>query len=147
MKTVLDLIKNQDVAVISKSNTVLDAARLMTEKKIGAVPVVEGDRVVGIFSERDIMNRVVARNLNPEKTKIEDVMTTDLIIGNSSESLDQIESRMKQSNIRHLPIVDGSKLVGIISLRDLLDAELDEKVEEIKIMTAYIHYIPPSFEN
>jgi CBS domain-containing protein len=147
MKTVRDLIRNQEVSVVSKNHSILDAARLMTEKKIGAVPVVEGDRVVGIFSERDIMNRVVARNLNPEKTRVEEVMTKELIVGNPDESLDQIEKRMKQSNIRHLPIIDGSKLIGIISLRDLLDAELDEKVEEIKIMTAYIHYIPPTFEN
>jgi len=147
MKNARDLISGQDLSVISEQETVYDAARLMAEKRIGALPVVDGDRVVGIFSERDIMNRVVARNLNPQKTFVEQVMTKDLIVGSPDETVEQILYRMKQSNIRHLPIVEGGKLVGILSLRDLLQADLNEKDEEIKIMTAYIHYIPPTFEN
>ncbi len=74
-------------------------------------------------------------------------MTKDLIVGTPEEDIEQILLRMKQSNIRHLPIVSFGKLVGILSLRDLLQADLNEKDEEIKIMTAYIHYIPPTFEN
>jgi FOG: CBS domain len=147
MKNARDLIAGQDLHVISEQETVYDAARLMAEKRIGAVPVVDGDRVVGIFSERDIMNRVVAKNLNPQKTIVEQVMTKDLIVGSPEEDIEQILYRMKQSNIRHLPIVQSGKLVGILSLRDLLQADLNEKDQEIKIMTAYIHYIPPTFEN
>ena len=74
-------------------------------------------------------------------------MTTELIVGAPDENIEQILGRMKQANIRHLPIVDNGKLVGIISFRDLLQADLNEKDEEIKIMTAYIHYIPPTFES
>ena|SRR4026207_2210496 len=147
MKTARELFSGQDLTVISKEQTVYDAACLMAEKKIGAVPVVEGGRVVGIFSERDIMNRVVARNLNPQKTSIEQVMTKELIVGTPEENIPQILSRMKQANIRHLPIIEEDKLVGIISFRDLLQADIREKDEEIKIMTAYIHYIPPTFES
>jgi CBS domain-containing protein len=147
MKNARDLIAGQDLCVISKQETVFDAACLMAEKRIGAVPVVEGELVVGIFSERDIMNRVVAKNLNPQKTLVEQVMTKDLIVGSPDEDIEQILYRMKQSNIRHLPIVHEGKLVGILSLRDLLQADLNEKDQEIKIMTAYIHYIPPTFEN
>src|SRR5688572_7619059 len=145
MKTARDLFSGQDLTVISKTDSVYNAARLMAEKKIGAVPVVEGERVVGIFSERDIMNRVVARNINPQTTTVDQVMTTDLIVGEPNENIEVILSRMKQANIRHLPIVEDGKLVGIISFRDLLQADLNERDEEIKIMTAYIHYIPPSF--
>jgi len=147
MKNARDLIAGQDLFVVSGEETVFDAACLMAEKRIGAVPVVEGDRVVGIFSERDIMNRVVAKNLNPQKTLVEQVMTKDLIVGTPEEDIEQILYRMKQSNIRHLPIVQSGKLIGILSLRDLLQADLNEKDQEIKIMTAYIHYIPPTFEN
>ena len=147
MKKARDLYSGQDLTVISKSETVYDAARLMSEKTIGALPVVEGERVVGIFSERDIMNRVVARNLNPQKTTVESVMTKDLIVGTPDEEIAQVLIRMKQANIRHLPIVEADKLVGIISFRDLLQADISEKAEEIKIMTAYIHYIPPTFES
>lgn len=147
MKTARDLFIGQDLTVISKNETVLEAAKLMADKKIGAVPVVEGERVVGIFSERDIMNRVVAKNINPQNTTVEQVMTTELIVGAPEENIEQILVRMKQANIRHLPIVDNGKLVGIISFRDLLQADLNEKDQEIMIMTAYIHYIPPTFES
>ena len=147
MKTARDLLIGQDLTVISKTRTVYDAAQIMAEKKIGALPVLEGERVVGIFSERDIMNRVVAKDKNPQKTTIDQVMTKDLIIGEPDENIEQILVRMKQANIRHLPIIDQGKLVGIISFRDLLQADLKEKDEEIKIMTAYIHYIPPTFES
>lgn len=146
MKTVRDLMIDQEVTVIAKSATVLEAAQKMAQKRIGAVPVLDGDRIVGIFSERDIMTRVVAKNLNPANTTVEQVMTKDLVLGAPEESIELVEQKMKQFNIRHLPIVSGNKLVGIISLRDLLSAELDEKVEEIRMMTAYIHYIPPTFE-
>ena len=147
MKTARDLFIGQDLTVISKTETVLEAAKLMADKNIGAVPVVEGERVVGIFSERDIMNRVVARNINPQNTTVDQVMTKELIVGGPDENIEQILVRMKQANIRHLPIVDNGKLVGIISFRDLLQADLNEKDAEIKIMTAYIHYIPPTFES
>jgi len=142
-----DLISGQDLSVISKTQTVFDAAKLMTERRIGALPVLEGERVVGIFSERDVMNRVVARNLNPQKTTVEQVMTKDLIVAEPDEDIETIITRMKQSNIRHLPIVQEGKLLGLLSIRDLLWADLIEKDEEIKIMTAYIHYIPPTFES
>ena len=147
MKTAQDLISEQELSVISKNQTVFEAAKLMTEKRIGALPVLEGERVVGIFSERDVMNRVVAKNLNPQTTTVEQVMTKDLIVGTPDEDIEAILGRMKQSNIRHLPIVEEGKLVGMLSLRDLLQADLIEKDEEIKIMTAYIHYIPPTFES
>jgi len=147
MKTARELMIGQELAVISKDHTVLEAACLMADRRIGAVPVVEGDRVVGIFSERDVMNRVVAKSLDPQKTFVEHVMTKELIVGSPEEDIEQILLRMKQSNIRHLPIVAVGKLVGILSLRDLLQADLNEKDEEIKIMTAYIHYIPPTFES
>lgn len=146
MKTASHLIAGQELSVISKDQSVFEAASLMTEKNIGAVPVVEGNRVVGIFSERDIMKRVVARSLDPQKTRVEEVMSTELIVGSPDEDIVQIESKMKLAGIRHLPIIQEDQLIGILSLRDLLQAEMDEKDEEIKIMTAYIHYIPPSFE-
>jgi CBS domain-containing protein len=144
MKTVLDLISGHELFVISKKQTVVEAAQLMSAKNIGAAPVVENDRVVGIFSERDIMNRVVAKNLDPQKTTVEQVMTKDLIVATPSETIDQAEARMKQHNIRHLPVVTEDRLVGIVSLRDLIEADLDEKHQELQIMSAYIHYIPPN---
>jgi CBS domain-containing protein len=147
MKTAREIFAGQELTVIQKEQTVYEAAQLMADRKIGAVPVLERERVVGIFSERDVMNRVVAKNLNPQTTTVEQVMTKELIVGTPEEDIAQILIRMKQANIRHLPIVEQDKLIGIISFRDLLQADLREKDEEIKIMTAYIHYIPSSFES
>ena len=147
MKTVRDILQDQELTVISKQQTILEAAQLMAARNIGALPVVEGDRVVGIFSERDVINRVVAKNLDPQKTRVEQVMTKNLIVATTSETVDEVERKMKLANIRHLPVIKEDKLVGMISLRDLLQAGLNEKDEEIKIMTAYIHYIPPTFES
>ena len=147
MKTVKDLLTGQELSVISKNETVLEAAQLMASRNIGAVPVVEGSHVVGIFSERDIMVRVVAKNLSPNTTKVEQVMTKDLIVASPEETVEEVERKMRVANIRHLPIISSDKLVGMLSLRDLLQADLNEKDEEIKIMTAYIHYIPPTFES
>ncbi len=89
--------------------------------------------------------RQLPRRIHPQKTRVLEVMSTDLIIGLPEEDIQQIEIRMKQAGIRHLPIVYDDQLIGILSLRDL-QAEMDEKDEEIKVMTAYIHYIPPTFE-
>jgi len=145
MKTVRELIGRQEVIVAFAGQTVLDAARLMTDKRIGAVPVVDGDRVVGILSERDVMNRVVARQLDPGKTAVEEVMTREVIVGSPTDDVGRVIGIMKQANIRHLPIVADQKLLGVVSLRALLMVDLDDKADEIKIMTAYIHYIPPSY--
>ena len=147
MTRVRDLIQGQELSVISKNETVRDAVDLMTRKNIGAVPVVEGTRVVGIFSERDLMTRVIAKDVNPQKVTIEKIMTKELIVASPDETLQEVMNRMRVANIRHLPVVEKDQLVGILSLRDLLQADLNEKDEEIKIMTAYIHYIPPTFEN
>jgi CBS domain-containing protein len=145
MKTVRDLIGGQELSVVFAKQTVLEAARLMRDKRIGAAPVVDGDRLVGILSERDVMNRVVAAGLDPGKTALEEVMTRDLIIGSPDEDVRQVIRTMKQADIRHLPIVEDQKLTGIVSLRDLLMVDIDEKDEEIRMMTAYIHYVPLSY--
>lgn len=143
MITARDLISGQELNVVSSRHTILEAARLMTEKRIGAVPVVEGENLVGIFSERDIMTRVVAKDIDYRTTPVESVMSRNLIVGRPDESIERILARMKQSRIRHLPIVNEGTLIGILSLRDLLQADILEKDEEIRIMTAYIQYVPP----
>lgn len=144
MKTVSDLICGQDITTVSRHQTVLEAARLMTDKRIGAVPVLDDrERMVGILSERDLMNRVIAQELDPARTTVEQVMTRNLITGVPEDDLNQVIRTMKQAGIRHLPILAGQKLTGIVSLRDLLLVDLDEKDEELNILTAYINYIPP----
>ncbi len=95
MKTVRDILTDQELSVISKHQTILEAAQLMASRNIGALPVVEGDRVVGIFSERDVMNRVVAKNLDPKNERVEQVMTKNMIVAAQAKRLDEVERKMK----------------------------------------------------
>ncbi|MGH7376943.1 MAG: CBS domain-containing protein, partial [Candidatus Methylomirabilales bacterium] len=96
----------------------------------------------GIFSERDLMSRVVARGLDPKTTPIGQVMTKEILVGEADEAVETALAKMKQKNIRHLPVIDGNQLIGMASLPDLLLLEVTLKDEEIRLLNAYIHYVP-----
>ncbi len=118
--------------------SVREVARFMTEKKIGAVPVLEGAHLVGIFSERDLMSRVVAVGKNPDQVKLIEVMTREVISAHPSDSPQTCLRKMQQAKCRHLPVVKDGKLLGTISLRELMQVDLAEKDHEIQEMTHYI---------
>ncbi|HMK30399.1 MAG TPA: CBS domain-containing protein [Terriglobales bacterium] len=138
MKAIYELVKDRDTYSIESSITVLDAARYMAEKNVGAVAVVRAHELVGIFSERDLMKRVVSEGRNPKTTRVEEVMTKDPCVVSPNETLSNCMRLMKEHNFRHLPVCDGKKLKGLISLRDLLLHDLVEKEGEVHMMRAYI---------
>ena len=146
MKTIGGLIGGREVFFIRTDQTVRDAARYMTERRVGAVAVVEGTRLAGILSERDIMGRVVARQLDPDATRVGDVMSKDLVVAHAGDTHEDGLRKMKQAGCRHLPVVEGDRLVGMVAQRDLLQIDLSEKDEEIRWLNAYIHFIPPAKE-
>lgn len=141
MNTLRSIVQGRPTYSINQYWTVLEAARYMAEKQIGAVAVLDGDRVVGIFSERDLMMRVVAAELPAEGTLVADVMTREVVAGAPEESCEDGLRRMRQARCRHLPVVEGGQLIGFISLRDLLQIEVAERDEEIRQMNAYVHSI------
>ena len=143
MKTIGDLVAGRETFHVGTHHTVREAARYMTERRVGAVSVLEGTRLVGILSERDIMGRVVARQLDPDRTSVVDVMSRDLVVAQAGDSHEDGLRKMKQAGCRHLPVVEGDRLMGMVSLRDLLQVDLSEKDEEIRLLNAYIHYVPP----
>jgi len=143
MKRLRDIIAGQSVFCLPRGTSCLEAARYMMERQLGAVPVLEGDLVVGIFSERDLMNRVVGRGLDPRTTPIGQVMTKEIVVGEANEAVETALAKMKQMNVRHLPVVDGNRLIGMASLPDLLLLEVTLKDEEIRLLHDYIHYVPP----
>lgn len=143
MKRLRDIIAGQSVFCLPRGTSCLEAARYMAERHLGAVPVLEGDLVVGIFSERDLMSRVVARGLDPKITPIGQAMTKEIVVGEANEAVETALAKMKQMNVRHLPVIDGNQLIGMASLPDLLLLEVTLKDEEIKLLHDYIHYIPP----
>ena len=120
MATVYDLVKDRRVYSIEADKTVLEAARFMMEHAIGALPVLRDNELVGIFSERDVMNRVVAAGRTPGTTKVSEVMTANPRGVDVNESVEECLFLMKEFGFRHLPIVSGKQLKGLVSLRDIL---------------------------
>lgn len=117
----LDII-TKDVISVSSTATAVDIARLMKEHSIGAIVIIENDLVAGIVTERDLTTRVLAQGLSPEQTKAADFMTRDVVSVDFKEGLNKIYQTLCTIKFRHLLIMNGSKLVGITSRRDLLDA-------------------------
>lgn len=143
MTTIHHILENRDLYYVTPDGSVFDAACYMAERNVGAVCVLEGDRLVGILSERDIMTRVVARALDPKNTTVRDAMTENPVVVDARESYENCIRMMKAANFRHLPVVEEDKLLGLVSLRDLLQVDITEKDDELKMMRAYIHFVPP----
>lgn len=133
--------KGRFVATVSADDTVLTAAKEMNSRRIGAVVVVDGEKVVGIFTERDVMTRVVAANVDPAKTKVQEVMTCPV----ACCRLDTIQAECMQvitdKRIRHIPVVEDGNLVGIVTSGDLLAREVFEREEEIGNLSQTIDYL------
>lgn len=125
------------VALVDENNTVLEAATVMVEKYIGSVVVSSATRVVGIFTERDLM-RVVAQQRNPGQVKLKDVMRTDLIRAGTNDSVEHCLNLMRTNRCRHLLIFEREEFIGIVSLRDLATLMLEEKESLVEELTKYI---------
>jgi CBS domain-containing protein len=139
---VCELIKGQDTYRADGGQTVLEVAAAMVDRNIGAVPVLRDGLLVGIFSERDLMRRVVAEGLDPRHTRVEDVMTLEPYTVAPQESVETCMVIMREHSFRHLPVCEGKSLRGVISLRDILLHDLTEKDHEVRMMRAYIHSTP-----
>lgn len=139
---VYDLINNQETFQVEASQPVFDVAQAMVDRNIGAVPVLRDGLLVGIFSERDLMKRVVVEGRNPRTTRIEEVMTDDPLTVSPEESVETCMLLMRRHGFRHLLICEGKQLRGIVSLRDILLHDLSEKDHEVRMMRAYIQASP-----
>jgi CBS domain-containing protein len=137
-----DLIKSQDTYQAEMSQTVLETVRAMVERNIGAVPVLHNGMLVGIFSERDLMRRVVAEGCDPRSTCLAEVMTQDPFTISMNEEIDNCMTIMRLHGFRHLPVCHDGQLIGMVSLRDILLHDLSEKDDEVRMMRAYIHSVP-----
>lgn len=138
MGSIHELVRGNELFVATEDQSVLDVARLMGQHNIGAVPVLRDGDLVGVFSERDIMKRVVAVGRDPQKTRVGEVMSTEVYAVSPDAMLEDCMVLMKMHSIRHLPIVEGGRLVGVVSLRDILLHEVTEMDGEVRAMRAYI---------
>lgn len=141
MKTLAELLEGKPIYPLQQNFTVQEAACHMASKKIGAVPVVEGTRarLVGVFSERDLVTRVVARGLNPSAVTIGQVMSRDVVIAYPHETCEVALERMMRAHIRHLPVVSAGHLVGFLSFRDLVLRDLAAKEAALQMMSSAVH--------
>lgn len=134
--------KGREVVTIDALSTVLQAAELMNEKRIGGLVVHEGGRMVGIFTERDILRRVVATRRDPTATPVRDVMTSPVATCRPESALEECRSFMTEKRIRHLPVVDDGGLCGIVTIGDLMAQEAGEYEATIEYLSDYIHRRP-----
>jgi CBS domain-containing protein len=137
-----NLLKNQIPISADSHQTVLEVATMMVEHNIGAVPVLQSGKLLGIFSERDLMSRVVAAGKDPARTKVSEVMTEDPLTVAPNDTLETCMTLMKRHGFRHLPVCSGHEVKGVVSLRDILLHDLDEKDDEVRMMRAYLHSTP-----
>jgi CBS domain-containing protein len=141
MATVRDIlaVKGPQVRSIGPDATVLDAALVMNEHKIGSLLVMDGDRLVGIITERDLLLRVVARRRDPADMSVRDAMTAEVACCRPETALDEARGVMKNRRIRHLPVMDGAgELLGLVSIGDLNAFLAHDQEVTIHILHEYI---------
>ena len=131
-------ITRSPLVTVSARTSVISAVRTMHEEHIGAVAVVDNDRLTGIFSERDLMNRVVLRGLDPNQTLIGDVMTSPVITIQRAAIADDALKLMDERHIRHLPVINtDGRLAGMLSVRSLLHEKVQELTDQLDSLEAY----------
>jgi len=140
MNTVRQLLKGkgEHVWTVSKESTVFDGLQLMAEKRIGSLVVVDDGQIIGIFTERDYARRIGPERKNPEETRIEEVMTRELITIDLNKTVNECMGLMTDNHIRHLPVVDDGRLVGIISVGDVVKDIIEELEFHVDQLTKYI---------
>jgi CBS domain-containing protein len=138
VKPISEVVGERPLYAITPHVTVTEAALYMVEKNIGALPVVEENRLVGIFTERDALVRVIAKGLNPGTTKISNVMTKAVVAAKANEDVESCLKKMKEFHCRHLPILSGEQLIGMVSIRDLASTVGDEKEVDADYLNAVL---------
>lgn len=130
--------KGNEIWSIKPRDSVLDAIKLMAEKKIGALLVMEDDRLGGIVSERDYARKVILRGKSSRDTPVEDIMTARVVITNPQETVENCMALMTQKRVRHLPVVEDGRVVGVLSIGDLVKAIIAEQQFQIEQLENYI---------
>jgi CBS domain-containing protein len=130
--------KGSAVWSIAPNATVFDAIQLMADKNVGALPVVEDGRLAGIISERDYTRKVILKGKSSKETPVRDIMTEELITAHSGDSVTECMRVMTDKRIRHLPVMDGSKIIGLVSIGDLVRRIISAQTATIDNLEKYI---------
>jgi CBS domain-containing protein len=140
MKTVRDILaaKGHQVWSVEPGATVFDALRLMAEKEIGALVVMEGERVIGVLSERDYARKIVLLGRASPTTAVKEIMTSPVVYTHSDQPIEECMALVTEKRVRHLPVMDGGKLVGLISIGDLVKSIIADQKFIIEQLVRYI---------
>ena len=140
MKLVKHLLdrKGRHIISVKPDDSVLDAIRVMAEKNIGAVVVMQGDQLLGIMSERDYARKVIVKGRASDTTHVADIMTADVLTTSDTKTVNECMRLMTQKKIRHLPVVDDDTVIAMISIGDLVEAIIADQQEEIEHLEHYI---------
>jgi CBS domain-containing protein len=140
MRTVRHLLeaKAPEVFAIGPDAPVIDAIRLMAEKRIGAVVVMQGGKLVGILSERDYARKIVLQGRSSKDTPVRDIMTSDVISVGLNDTADRCMQLVTDKRIRHLPVLDGGNVLGVVSIGDLVKAVIEDQQLELDQLQRYI---------
>jgi len=141
MATVREILarKGTEVVTASPDQTVREAAKLMNSRGIGAVVVTEGGELRGIFTERDVLRRVVAEAREPAQTTLREVMTTTLVTTTAEMTAEECAELMTRRRIRHLPVLRNGQLAGVVTIGDLLAHQLAEQASTIAHLNSYVY--------
>jgi CBS domain-containing protein len=142
MTRLREIIHPEFLTTVRRDATVAEAVRAMIGRNVGMVAVLDGDLLVGVFSERDVVRRVVDKGLDPGATRVAEVMTTDLVVAEADEHYRSAMSKMDQANIRHLPVVEDGRLLAMLSIRDLMRLEIHDRGEELRYLHEYLYHVP-----
>jgi CBS domain-containing protein len=140
MKTVKQILqsKTHGILSISPDATVYDALKLMAEKEVGALLVMEAGKVLGIISERDYARKVILHGKSSKEIHVSDIMTSKIIYVNTAQTVDECMALMTDKRVRHLPVYEGDRLVGVVSIGDLVKEAISEREYIIKQLESYI---------
>jgi CBS domain-containing protein len=140
MQTANDILnsKGRNVWSVGPNDSVLDVLQLMAEKEVGATVVIDGDRIAGIVSERDYARKVALKGRTSREAKARDIMTSNVVCVRPDQSIEECMELMTRGRLRHLPVVDRGKLVGVVSIGDLVKAIIDDKEFTINQLQSYI---------
>jgi CBS domain-containing protein len=141
MKTLKQLLdaKGREVHTITPDARVFDALKLMADKGVGALIVTEGGRIAGVISERDYARKVILHGKSSHELKVRDIMTSKVITVHPGQTVEECMVLMTEKRIRHLPVTEGDRLIGVLSIGDLVKEVIAEQQQTIHELESYIH--------
>jgi CBS domain-containing protein len=140
MTTVRQLLetKGADVVSVAPESNVLDALKLMAEREIGAVLVLDGSRLIGIMSERDYARKVILKGKSSQDTRVREIMTERVVYARPEQTVPECMALMTSKRVRHLPVLEGERLIGVLSIGDLVKETISEQEFTIRQLENYI---------